>query len=147
LRFCPNSHFGQVGQLLGQKRQPVHWATWQTESPLARASPSGPISEKRTATDNATLPDHGTARKQRGRAMTGTTTTKRKSTITAEPVTALMIFKERCEARAVLCEACVYDLHEAVDVPQADAERAGLVAEIGQDAVQAIMAEAFGRVR
>jgi hypothetical protein len=52
-----------------------------------------------------------------------------------------------CEARAYLWAACEFDLHEAVDVLQADAVASGLVAEIGQDAVQAIMAEAFGRVR
>jgi hypothetical protein len=38
-------------------------------------------------------------------------------------------------------------LHDAVDVLQADAVRDGLVAEIGQDAVQAIMAKAFEAVR
>jgi len=56
------------------------------------------------------------------------------------------IFRERCEARAILCEACVYDLIEAVDGLQADAERTGLVDEIGQDAVQAMMANAFAIV-
>jgi hypothetical protein len=65
----------------------------------------------------------------------------------SQHVTALMIFRERCEARAILYEACVYSLHEAVDVLQADAERTGLVAEIGQDAVQSIIATAFRAVR
>jgi hypothetical protein len=64
-----------------------------------------------------------------------------------ERLSKLAIFKERCEARAILVEAAVYDLHEAVDVLQADAVESGLVADIGQDEVQAIMAEAFGRVR
>jgi hypothetical protein len=50
-------------------------------------------------------------------------------------------------ARAYLWAACEFDLHQAVDKLQHDAVASGLVAEIGQDAVQAIMAEAFGRVR
>lgn len=53
------------------------------------------------------------------------------------------VFCERAEARAMLWAAGEYTLHEAVDVLQADAVRTGLVALIGQDAVQAIMAEAF----
>jgi hypothetical protein len=64
-----------------------------------------------------------------------------------QPIASEEIFRERCEARAILCEACVFDLHEAVDVLQADAERTGLVAEIGPDAVQAILAKAFAAVR
>jgi len=56
-------------------------------------------------------------------------------------------FKLRCEARALLWAACEIDLHEAVDVLQADAERDGLVELIGQDAVQAIMASAFQSFR
>jgi hypothetical protein len=39
------------------------------------------------------------------------------------------------------------DLHEAVDVLQSDAVTKGFVAEIGQDAVQALMADAFRKVR
>jgi hypothetical protein len=39
------------------------------------------------------------------------------------------------------------ELREAVDALQIFAVEAGLVDEIGQDAVQAIMAEAFRRVR
>jgi hypothetical protein len=53
------------------------------------------------------------------------------------------VFRARCEARAILYAACDLDLHAAVDVLQADAETSGLIAEIGQDAVQAIMAEVF----
>jgi hypothetical protein len=60
---------------------------------------------------------------------------------------ALEIFIARCEARAVLWAAGELSLHDAVDVLQADAVRDGLVAEIGQDAVQAIMAKAFEAVR
>ena len=40
-----------------------------------------------------------------------------------------------------------FDLHEAVDKLQHDAERDGLIAAIGQDAVQRIMATAFAAVR
>jgi hypothetical protein len=47
----------------------------------------------------------------------------------------------------LLWQAGEFDLHEAVDKLQADAERTGLVAEIGQDAVQKIMADAFAITR
>jgi hypothetical protein len=57
------------------------------------------------------------------------------------------VFAARCEARAMLWAAREFDLHEAVDKLQHDAERDGLVTAIGQEAVQAIMAEAFARVR
>ena len=56
-------------------------------------------------------------------------------------------FQARAEARAILFAEGAFDLHEAVDVLQAGAEAIGLVDEIGQDAVQAIMSEAFGSVR
>ena len=71
----------------------------------------------------------------------------RKSEVSPEPTTKATIFKERCEARAILFATGEYDLHDAVDVLQTAAEASGLVDEIGQDAVQTIMAEAFGRVR
>jgi hypothetical protein len=59
----------------------------------------------------------------------------------------LTVFKARAEARAILWAACEIDLHEAVDVLQEDAERDGLVTLLGQDAVQAILHDAFHRVR
>jgi hypothetical protein len=46
-----------------------------------------------------------------------------------------------------LWQAGEFELQEAVDVLQASAEATGLVAEIGQDAVQAIIARAFGAVQ
>jgi hypothetical protein len=52
-------------------------------------------------------------------------------------------FCERAEARAMLWHAGELDLIEAVDVLQLDAERDGLLELIGQDAVQAVMAQAF----
>ncbi len=51
-----------------------------------------------------------------------------------------------CEARSILVEACLLELLEAVDVLQADAERTGLIDDIGPDAVQRVMAEAFSVV-
>jgi hypothetical protein len=57
------------------------------------------------------------------------------------------VFRARCEARALLYVAGELDLHEAVDVLQAHAIASGLVPQIGQDAVQAIMAAAFRPVR
>jgi hypothetical protein len=57
------------------------------------------------------------------------------------------IFIARAEARALLWQANEIELQEAVDVLQAAAEAGGLVAELGQDRVQRILAEAFGAVR
>jgi hypothetical protein len=65
----------------------------------------------------------------------------------AKTIPAIDVFRERCEARAILVEACVYDLHDAVDGLQQAAIESGLVAEIGQDAVQKMMADAFAIVR
>jgi hypothetical protein len=56
-------------------------------------------------------------------------------------------FRARAEARAALFAAGEIDLHEAVDALQAAAIRSSLLSAIGQDAVQTIIAEAFGRVR
>ena len=56
-------------------------------------------------------------------------------------------FRERAEARAMLWSLGEYSLHEAVDVLQLDAERAGLLDDLGQDRVQQIMAEAFSEYR
>jgi len=58
----------------------------------------------------------------------------------------LAVFTARCEARALLWQAGKFDLHEAVDELQAAAVRDGLVAELGQDAVQWLMAEAFHKM-
>jgi hypothetical protein len=59
------------------------------------------------------------------------------------PISLIEVFHLRCEARAILVEAAAMDFIEAVDGLQADALASGLVAEIGQDAVQKIMTEAF----
>lgn len=65
----------------------------------------------------------------------------------AEPlVDPLDCFRLRCEARAYLVAAGELMLHEAVDGLQADAERDGLVRDIGPDQIQAIMATAFQEV-
>ena len=65
----------------------------------------------------------------------------------AQLVDPLEAFEPRCWARAYLWAACEFDLHEAVDELQAAAERDRLVELIGQDAVQAIMRDAFHEVR
>jgi hypothetical protein len=68
----------------------------------------------------------------------------------AEPAvrpSVLDVFIARAEARALLWQAGEFDLHEAVDELQAAAERDGLVAEIGQDAVQEIITRAFKAVQ
>lgn len=65
----------------------------------------------------------------------------------ADAPSKLDVFRLRCEARAELVIACLMDFHEAVDGVQAIAVREGLVAELGQDEVQAIVGAAFARVR
>jgi hypothetical protein len=59
--------------------------------------------------------------------------------------TPLEIFRERCEARAVLCANGYLDLQTAVDELQESAVRQGLVKTHGQDEIQWILSEAFGR--
>jgi hypothetical protein len=58
----------------------------------------------------------------------------------------LETFAARCEARAALWQAGELTLHDAVDELQADAVRHGLVADVGQNEVQRIIAEAFAKV-
>ena len=64
----------------------------------------------------------------------------------AQP-SSLDVFTARAEARATLWRAGEFDLHDAVDGLQAAAVRDGIVAELGQDAVQAILSAAFGGAR
>jgi|SRR6516164_7900458 hypothetical protein len=64
--------------------------------------------------------------------------------IRADPVE---VFGLRCNARARLYATGEIDLQTAVDELQESAELNGLVAAIGQDAVQAIMAAAFSAVQ
>jgi hypothetical protein len=68
----------------------------------------------------------------------------------AEPAarpSAVDVFTARAEARALLVKTLEINLHEAVDGLQAAAVASGLVAEVGQDQVQAVIAKAFGAVR
>jgi len=58
----------------------------------------------------------------------------------------LCVLIARAEARALLYAAGEFDLPDAVDPLQAFAVESGLVDEIGQDAVQAILAAAFSKV-
>jgi hypothetical protein len=53
------------------------------------------------------------------------------------------VFRERAWARAFLWREGELDFHDAIDQLQHDAVRDGLVKEIGQDAVQQILAAAF----
>lgn len=62
----------------------------------------------------------------------------------AQRVDVLEAFIERARTRAYLWSIGEYeDLPEAVDQLQYDAERDGLIERIGQDAVQALLADAF----
>jgi hypothetical protein len=62
-------------------------------------------------------------------------------------VDAVAAFRLRCEAQAKLFAKGHLTLHEAVDELQWSAVSSGLVGTIGQDAVQAIMSDAFSKVR
>src|SRR5262249_45708684 len=62
----------------------------------------------------------------------------------ADPVE---VFQLRCSSRAKLWHAGEIDLHIAVDELQHAAEASGLIEAIGQDAVQALMVEAFAPLR
>jgi hypothetical protein len=75
--------------------------------------------------------------------MTGRANAKTKATLNSTPE----IFRACCGARAYLYSIGEYDLHEAVDGLQEHAERHGLIDEIGQDAVQHLMSEAFRHAR
>jgi len=61
----------------------------------------------------------------------------------APPVPARDVFVARCEARAWLWHTGEITLHDAVDALQQAAVAYGLVAELGQDAVQQIISQAF----
>jgi hypothetical protein len=64
-------------------------------------------------------------------------------TLTEPRVDLVDAFTERAGARAFLWAIGDFDMPEAVDPLQHDAERDGLVRRIGQDGVQAILAVAF----
>jgi hypothetical protein len=55
----------------------------------------------------------------------------------------LDIFRERCEAKALLVEYGDLAFLDAVDALQADAEFDGLIDQFGADVIQAILAAAF----
>jgi hypothetical protein len=63
-----------------------------------------------------------------------------KHTTTPSPIDVLEL---RAWARAYLYAIGELTLYQAVDVLQRDAQRNGLVDEIGQDGVQQILADAF----
>jgi hypothetical protein len=65
----------------------------------------------------------------------------------AAPASAIEIFRERCEARAHLVAYGLHSLQDSVDTLQEAAAAQGLVTKYGQDAIQQIMAESFGRWR
>ena len=69
-----------------------------------------------------------------------------RTTIQPQP-SPIDVLELRAWARAYLYSIGELRLHQAVDVLQRDAKRDGLVAEIGQDAVQQILADAFGPYR
>jgi hypothetical protein len=65
----------------------------------------------------------------------------------ASKVDALSAFRLRCEVRALLVAEGELDLQIAVDELQAGAVKSSIIDVVGQDAVQAIMAAAFAKVR
>ena len=79
-----------------------------------------------------------------GPRMTAATVRANHATSAPSP---LAVFIARAEASASLWQAGELDLHEAVDELQTAAVASGLVAKLGQDEVQRLMAEAFRKVR
>jgi len=63
----------------------------------------------------------------------------------AKPATAIEIFRERAEARAVLVSNGLMTLQDAVDGLQESAAAQGLLKQFGQDEIQRILAESFAR--
>jgi hypothetical protein len=61
--------------------------------------------------------------------------------------TAIEVFTERVEARALLVENGLLDLQTAVDTMQETAAAQGLVEQCGQDQIQQILSDAFARWR
>jgi hypothetical protein len=57
----------------------------------------------------------------------------------------LVVLIARCEARAHLVAYGLHSLQDSVDTLQEAAAAQGLVARYGQDEIQQIMAESFGR--
>lgn len=71
-----------------------------------------------------------------------------KITTAARLAPPLLVLQARAETRAHLWSTCdILDLLDAADPLQHYAVESGLVAEIGQDAVQQIIGNAFARVR
>ena len=79
--------------------------------------------------------------------MTAATARKLTAPVPAAKPSTLKVFIARAEARALLWRCLEFNLHDAVDVLQAAAERDGLIAKLGQDAVQLILRDAFHAVR
>ena len=77
----------------------------------------------------------------------GTSVMKNLSTHPPQDNLKIAIFRERCEARALLWCGGVLSLQDAVDELQFWAVGKNLVCEIGQDEVQRIMAGAFEKRR
>ena len=67
--------------------------------------------------------------------------------VTIKHIDPVDAFIERAESRAYLWSIDELTLHEAVDVLQADAERDGLIEQIGQDQMQKILDECFASYR
>jgi hypothetical protein len=67
--------------------------------------------------------------------------------VNASPAPPLEVFSLRCWARARLYAAGELTLQDAVDGCQQHAEAHGLVAQLGQNAIQQIIADAFDKVR
>ena len=98
----------------------------------------------RDSQGNATSPLGRRARSHRQGGWHMSAPQRRHKTQTVDPVA---VFIARAEAKALLFASGEIDLIEAVDALQAAAVASGLVADIGQDQVQEIMAAAFHQVR
>ncbi len=119
---------------------------WSVQTP--RALPDGNREARRSldliAIRAAGLEDR--SRRRYARAAASSTMSAVARQVSGEPLPVLDVFRLRCQARADLVAGSLMNFHDAIDGLHVAAIRYGLVTEVGQDGVQAIMAEAFANV-
>jgi hypothetical protein len=94
----------------------------------------------------ARKPDTAPLVRQNGRRR-ALTTSGNVTTVAQLPADHWLAFRERCWAKAYLFAVGEYEFQPAVDELQHFADRLGLIAQYGQDRVQAEIAAHFDRVR
>jgi hypothetical protein len=93
------------------------------------------------------LPDSRGAGNDRARAETRAAHPRGRAPAERTAVSLPVLLRARAEARALLWQCGEFDLPTAVDALQAFAVETGMLDQIGQDAVQRILRDAFHSVR